>query len=199
MSAATALELVSTSVNDVAVTGTGTRTVLVSGLDAAYIPVTMTISMNGTTPVPLPTSLFRVNSMLSTGAGSSGLNAGVINLRDVSGGTVRATIATGVGITQQSPYTVPAGFTLQIVSIYSSITGTGSTRTADISTFFRGATGASRLPLTLTTSDGKPYRHDAIPGIMASEKTDFSLRVTSVSNDNSQIISAWLGILRQNT
>lgn len=198
MSASTNLEIVSTNLNDSA-TGTGARTILVSGLDANYVAVTQAITLNGTTAVALVTPLFRVNSMLILSSGTGKTNAGQINLRDVTGGTIRSIIGAGLGITQQAPYTVPAGFTLQIVSIYSAITGTGTTRSADLSTFFQSNNGFYRLPITLNTSDGKPYRHDSIPGIIVPEKNDFSMRCTAVTNDNSSVVSAWLGILRANT
>jgi hypothetical protein len=198
MTASTALEIISTSAND-ASAGTGARTVLVSGLDINYVAVTQLVTLNGTTPVALATPLFRVNSLLIMSAGSGQVNAGQINVRDISGGTIRSIIAVGAGISQQSAYTVPAGFTLQVISNYTAITGNGSTRTADVSTMFRSPLGFYRLPLTLTASDGHPYRHDASPGIIVAEKTDFSMRCINVSNDNSAIVAAWLGILRANT
>ena len=197
MTAATSLEIVSTSAADTAA-GTGARSVLITGLDINYVAVTQTVVLNGTTAVALATQLFRVNSMLVLSAGTGTTNAGTINLRDSGGGTVRSIIGVGVGLTQQSPFTVPAGFTLQVVSIYNSITGTGTARTADITTYFKTSTGVARTPITLTCSDGKPYRHDGLPGIMVVEKTDFSMRVTSVSNNGSSVTCAWLAILRQN-
>lgn len=197
MTAATSLELVSSSASD-ASAGTGARTVLVSGLDINYVAVTQTITLNGVTPVALATQLFRVNSMIVLSAGSGGTNVGTLTLRDAGAGTTRSLIGVGIGITQQAPYTVPAGFTLQVVSIYNSITGTGTARTADIVTYFKTPAGVSRTPITLSTSDGKPYRHDGLPGIMVTEKTDFSMRCTNVSNNGSSVTCAWLGILRQN-
>lgn len=197
MTSATNLEIVSTDVNDTSA-GTGARTILISGLDINYVAVTQTVTLNGTTAVALATPMFRVNSMLVLTSGTNHVNVGNINLRDSGGGTLRSMIGANIGITQQAPYTVPAGFTLQVLSIYNALTGNGTGRTADLSTFFKTSVGAQRLPITLSTSDGNPYRHDAVPGIMVSEKTDFSMQCPNVSNNGSAVTSAWLGILRQN-
>jgi hypothetical protein len=200
LTAATSLEMVSSSASDAAA-GTGTRTVLVAGLDANYVAVSETVTLNGTTPVALLNQYFRINSLIQMSAGSGKVNAGTITLRDSGGGSTRGLIPViggqGIGISRQSVYTVPAGFTLQILSQYIGVNGSGATRTVDVSTYIQSSLGYHRLPVVLSAQDGNPYRHDGIPGLTLTEKTDYCLRCTAISS-TVELTGAWLGILRKN-
>lgn len=199
MTAATALEIVSGSANDAAA-GTGARTVLINGLDANYVAVAQVITLNGTTPVAIPTSLFRINSALLMSAGTGKINAGDLTIRDAGAGATRAIIPLGYGITRQSIYTVPAGSTLQIISQFFGFNEVaGGNKFARFATYIQSPNGFYRLPLELAIGDEPPYRHDGIPGIILNEKTDFALRCTAVSNDNTNLTAAWLGVQRLNT
>jgi len=199
MTAATALEIVSSSVDDTSA-GTGARTVLVAGLLDTYAEQSQTITLNGTTAVAIPTNLFRINSALITSAGSGKVNAGTLTIRDAGGGTTRAIIPAGYGITRQSIFTVPAGWTLQIVSQFFGFnTVAGGNKFAKFATFIQSSSGFYRMPLELAIGDEPPYRHDGIPGLIVTEKTDFALRCTSVSNDNTDLTAAWLGVMKLNT
>lgn len=104
------------------VTGTDADTakILVSGLDANYLPISETVTLNGTNAVATTKQYFRINSMQVT----SGNPAGTVTLTN-GGGTVYAKINSGVGRTQAAIYTVPAGYTyyLQRVNIYTSLNG----------------------------------------------------------------------------
>src|SRR3972149_2497177 len=62
MTAATFLEVLSSSVNDSAA-GTGARTITLFGLNASYVPVNQVITLNGVTPVAIPTALFRIQNI----------------------------------------------------------------------------------------------------------------------------------------
>lgn len=197
MTAATALEVVSDNVNDTAA-GTGARTVSLSGLNISYVPVVQTLTLNGTTPVAVPTDLLRINSMVIMSAGTGKVNAGALHVRDAGGGTVRAIIQAGYGITRQSIFTVPAGFTLQINSSVFCINRPSSQRDCAISTFFQSPNGFYRMPLEISV-DGNPYRHDGVPGIVVPEKNDFCFRATSVSANGTDITAGFLGIMKNNS
>ncbi len=196
MTAATSLEIVSGSANDAAA-GTGARTVTIAGLDANFAEVSQTVTLNGIAAVAIPTQLYRIQSALVVTAGSGGFNAGDITIRDAGAGTTRALLPLGYGITRQSQFTVPAGFTLQIISILTCINRPSTVRDATIASFFQTQAGVRRLPLEFSV-DGNPYRHDGVPGLMVNEKTDFGLRCTYVSAANTDLTAAWLGILRTN-
>lgn len=199
MTAATALEIVSSSANDAAA-GTGARTVVINGLDIDYVVVTQTITLNGITPVAVPTNLFRINSALITSAGSGKVNAGDLTIRDAGAGTTRAIIPLGYGITRQSIYTVPAGSTLQVISQFFGFNEVaGGNKFARFATYIQSPNGFYRLPLELAIGDEPPYRHDGIPGIILPEKTDFALRCTAISSENVNLTAAWLGVQRLNS
>lgn len=199
MTGATSLEVVSDSANDTGA-GTGARTVLVNGLDANYATVAQTVTLDGLTPVALPTQLYRINSALIMSAGSGKVNAGTLTVRNAGGGTTRAVIPVGYGITRQAVYTVPAGKTLAINSQMFCINRTGGvSRYATFANFIQPSTGFYRMPLELSLSERAPYRHDGLPSIIIGEKTDYAFRCTSVSNDNTDVTAAFLGVLIDNT
>lgn len=198
MTGLTSLELVSSSANDAAA-GTGARTVLVQCLNDAYAELTITVTPNGLTPVALTSQCFRINGAFITSAGSGQTNAGDLTIRDAGAGTTRAVIPTGYGTAQQSNYTVPAGYTLQVTSIFMAVTrSTGTPAYADFVTYMKFPNSGNfyRMPITLAVSNSAPYRHDSLPGIVLAEKTDFLLRVTSVSASNTSVSGSWLGIMR---
>lgn len=196
MTASTALEIVSSDAADSAA-GTGARTVSIVGLDAAYEPVTQVVTLNGTTPVPNPIELFRINSAIVATSGSGQVNAGTITIRDAGAGATRTLIALGYGITRQSQFTVRAGYTLQIISMLFNVQRQGTEPGATVATWVRAENGTYRMPLEITVG-GNPYRHDGIPGVIVPEKSDFGLRCNAVKSNNTDITAGWLGILRAN-
>ena len=105
--AAVTLEMLSTSVNDTLL-GTGARTILVSGLNLAFVPVSETVNLNGVGVVALVNSYYRINDVRVATAGSSSINLGDITLRLTGAGVTQAFIPIGFGRSQACIYTVPA-------------------------------------------------------------------------------------------
>lgn len=206
MTGATSLEVVSSSTQDSA-TGTGVSAISLTLLDVNYVASNVTVSLDGTTPVAISGSWFRINGAITTTKGSGAaatrvFNVGTITIRDAGGGTTRAIISAGKGITRQAVFTVEAGYTLQVLSHYISLNrgtggGAGVTKFLSVSNFIQTPTGISRAPLDLSC-DGEPYRHDGTPGVVVAEKTDYSLEAVSVSADNSDVTAAFLGLLMKN-
>jgi hypothetical protein len=202
--AAGALEVVSSSVQD-SLTGTGMGTISLTLLDANYNESVVSVVLNGTTPVAISGTWLRVNAGLTTVKGSGAVavgavNAGDISIRDSGAGTTRAIIPATKGVLRQAVFTVPAGYTLQIISQYLAFnrgTGGGATRYLTITGYIQNSSGVTRRPLDLSC-DGEAYRHDGIPGITLPEKTDFAMEVIAISADNSDITGAFLGILMKN-
>lgn len=195
MTAATSLEVVSTSASDSSA-GVGARTVTIFGLDANYVEVNQTITLNGTTPVVVPTQLLRINSVLIMSAGSTKVNVGDINIRRVTGGLIQAQIPVGYGITRQSIFTVPAGHTLSVHSILFAQTRSGGVdKNITVANFIQSPLGFYRMPLELSVSQTTPYRHDGKPGITLAEKTDFAFRVIESSASDASVTVAFLGTL----
>lgn len=204
MTAATSLEVVSTSANDTAA-GTGAQSITVSGLDLAGAEITQTVSTNGLTAVALPTQLYRINSV-SLGAVGSGLrNLGTISVRDSGGGTVRQTIPISSvpdlspGVDKGSQYTVPAGHALLIYDIDLQVNSSagGGTRGADMLFYFRAnsATAPVRLPRAMSATDAGAKNLDPKTRILVPAMTDFQLRCSYTSNAGMIISGSWEGLL----
>jgi hypothetical protein len=123
ITSASTLTLVSTSASD----DTNAK-ILISGLDANFNPLSETLAMNGVTGVTTVNSYFRVNSLLmvSPGTGQT-TNVGTITLKQSS--NIVAQINVGIGKSQSTIYTVPAGYTfyLDLAEVNTSNSYTGST------------------------------------------------------------------------
>lgn len=199
-SSAVAHEVVSTSANDTA-GGTGAQSVVIDQLDDNYAVISsQTVATNGTTPVPVPINGKRTNGFRVGAAGSGGTNDGDITLRVVAGAVPQSRIPAGVGISRQAVYTVRAGHTLFVTSLVTGINrNTGVGRFASWATMFRTSAGVTRLPLELPISDGPPYRHEGFMPIPVAEKTDFTMRWTSVSTDNTDLTAGFEAVLKDNT
>lgn len=98
--AAAPLVLTSSSASD-----TSARSVLIEGLDANFNILNETIALNGTSNVTTTNSFFRINKMSMVNSGNTG------NITAKIGATTYAQINAGIGQTQMSIYTVPAGYT----------------------------------------------------------------------------------------
>lgn len=97
--------------------GTGARTIEIFGVDANYIPISETVTLNGTTNVLTTNAFLRVNRMRVASVGSGGVNAGAITATASTAATVQASIPADSGSTFKCQYTVPAGYTAFIRSI----------------------------------------------------------------------------------
>lgn len=206
MTGATSLEVVSSGASAAqdAPGGTGMAAILLTLMNTSYVESTVSVALNGTTPVAITGTWFRINGGITTVKGSGApavgaFNAGDIIIRDAGGGTTRAIIPAGKGILRQAVFTVPAANTLQILSQYIAFNrGTGGvTRFLTVTGYIQNSAGVARRPLDISC-DGEPYRHDGIPGITLPEKTDFAMDVLSVSGENSDITGAFLGVLMKN-
>jgi hypothetical protein len=102
-STAAPLVLVSDSASD-----TSALSIRIEGLGAGFVPLVETIALNGTTNVTTTNSFLRINLMTTT----NGLNVGNVTAKISS--TTYAKINAGIGQTQMSIYTVPAGYTFYL-------------------------------------------------------------------------------------
>jgi hypothetical protein len=190
LATASQLEVLSASANDAAA-GTGVRTVLVSGLDANYNPISEVVTLNGVTPVATVKSYLRTNVFTSTASGSGGTNAGDITLRVAGGGTTQSIMRAGYGFGRSAVYSTPAGFTLFVLSEVFTILAQGSTNSATFGGVLRSQAGNRRIPLEFQVTSVGPYRHDAVLGIIMAEKTDFILRVTTTGQAGTNVTAAF--------
>jgi hypothetical protein len=97
--------------------------VLISGLDANYLPITETVVLtNGVTGVQTTKSFYRVNNMSLT---RTPMNVGIIHSGNNGKSTVLCAVEAGAGRSQQTIYTVPAGYTFYLTQVnwYTNNTG----------------------------------------------------------------------------
>ena len=160
-----------------------TATITIVGLDANYVVITETLTLNGTTNVPTTNAYFRINSMF-VATGSATNPAGVITLKNTGGTVTYAQINTAsyngttssVGQTQMAVYTVPAGYTFYgyRFGAYSSFNGNSANYTT-----YRAVTNSSAgvQKIILQTPFNTTYevqRHFPFP---YAEKTDLRFQI----------------------
>ena len=109
------LNIVSTSVEDDATTGSGAYTLIVYGLGADYISQYEIISLNGQIPVQTTKKYLRTFRALILTSGTAipigGSNLGDLTFTSNTTSTLQAKILINNGQTLMAIYTIPAGYT----------------------------------------------------------------------------------------
>lgn len=193
---------VSSSANDAAA-GTGARIVRLIGLDANFLEIREDVVLNGVTPVDSTQSFLRLNYAIVVSGGSSKVNAGTITLSVPAGATLNV-ILPGNGVIRSTHYTVPAGKTYVLTGVYlavnrdSSVTNPSAGATVSFYIQPNDGTNANRLPIDIGFTDGSAFAIQHVPIAVLAEKTDFVLRVTSVTADNMGITGIVTGITIEN-
>jgi hypothetical protein len=176
--AATTMNLVST-VN----TGgdkTGTR-ILIQGLDANYVAISESLTLNGTTVVVTTKSYLRINSISVASVTAGAAPTGVITLKDLTNTTTYAQIAASFGRSQMSIYTVPAGNTFYLSRINGYTSANGSS--ADFVTYSNttySSTGV--VQYTQQAPFTNSYQSQRVMPRGFAEKTDIVLRFKTSAN-----------------
>jgi hypothetical protein len=182
--AATVMKISSASANDTAA-GTGARTVLISGLDANYAPISETVILNGQTAVNTTNSYLRINDFYVLTCGSGNTAAGIIYA-----GT--GTVTTGVPATiyslmpaaynaqTQAIYTVPAGYTAYITSYtFTSNNTTANTICSGFLYVYKFGQNFPTIEASARFNAGGTFdRHFDCPLAFA-EKTDLDMHVSA--------------------
>ena len=116
-----ALDVVSADALDNDAAAGTMRKIAIEGLDANYAPKRSIYSLNGTTEVAIGTWAAindAYGTQWGTGDTSSGQNEGAITIAAVAGGEVYGSILAERNRMRSSQYTVPAGKTLLVKSIF---------------------------------------------------------------------------------
>lgn len=197
---AAAMEIVSSSASDAAA-GAGARTVIIGYLDAAYAAQTVTLTMNGTTPVALPGTVMRVNSLrVATSGTFGGNNVGNISVRLAGGlGATFAYLRAGIGLARSSLYTVPAGQTLDIYSLVLAVNRADTNdRWATFALCIQNSIGNLIKGIELPASTTVPYRHEAldVPSVIVPATSDVWWRCEAVSQNSTNVTAGFAGIVR---
>lgn len=177
------LSVVSTSVNDTGL-GTGTRAILIVGLDNDYNSIQELVFLTGTTPVLTQQSFLRVHQMLTAIAGAGETNAGSITATASTAGTLQANILTGISGSRMGHFTVPAGYTALFIDGTASMFASqgSSLKVGEMETYLRFNDGR-RFPGCSfgMTSEGTSITPMVAPYFVGwlPEKTDTKLSVTA--------------------
>jgi hypothetical protein len=170
LNSATQLTVWSSSASDTNVS------VLISGLDANYLPITETVVLtNGTTGVQTTKSFFRVNNMNIT---RTPMNVGVIRCGNNGKTTVLCAIEAGAGRSQQTIYTVPAGYTFYLTQSNWYTNNTGN-NTGQYRSWTQSPTGVINIVLVFPF----PVNYNSLKVVPRPylEKTDIQWQVQSKS------------------
>lgn len=187
------LQVRSDSANDTAA-GTGARTVLIVGLDSNYTEVIQVITLNGVTPVAVPTQIMRRNVFIVLSAGSGRVNAGNIIL-ETTGAALRDKISTGKSIQRSAHYTVKTGHSLWLQNfVFTMAKSGGAEATSHISPIIIQSSGVDLTALEATYL--RANNTFVIPsGFAVGEKSMVHYRVDAVSQDGFDISFGATGIL----
>jgi len=184
------LVLVSDSASD-----NSTRSVVIEGLDANFVPLVETIALNGVTNVTTTNSFLRINQMSMLNSTNTG------NITAKIGASTYAKINAGVGQTQMSIYTVPAGYTFYLSYVqYDASIGFTSSNYMTAQEYNKINTGDSNGLITLlnqTTFVQKQEIPFTVP-IAHLEKTDIQFCVKSNTGSPFTVSMYAGGILIQN-
>jgi hypothetical protein len=181
------LILVSSSASD-----TSALSVKIDGLDSSYTPISETIAMNGVTNVTTTKSFLRINMMTTT----NGTNVGTITAKIST--TLYAQINAGIGQTQASIYTVPAGYTLYLLTVqYDAAIGFTSSAYMTAQEYNKDNVSGHLNILNQTVFVQKQEQNYATP-IPHTEKTDIQFCVKASAGGPLSASVAASGILIKN-
>jgi hypothetical protein len=181
------LLLYSSSASDVAVS------VLIDGLDANHNMISETLVLtNGATGVTTVKTYLHINNMRIVGSTNP---VGTLYLSNSGKTTVYAQINAGVGKTQWSQYTVPAGYTFFLNRVTASASATNSAKVLGYRVYTQSATGLESLVLQSPWID--TYETVRVVPNPYPEKTSIQWQVTS--DTTSQISIRVEGILISNS
>jgi hypothetical protein len=194
--AALQMKVSSTNANDTAA-GTGARTVTIQGLDANYVEISETVTLNGQTEVLTTNSFLRINYAFVATAGSGESAAGDIYFGT---GTVTAGVpATIYNIikfdfnnTVTGHYTVPAGYSAYLSQgLFSAGQASGSTQVRG-RLLTTGVDNVRRTAAVTTVNNGVADYTFEYP-LRIPEKTD--LEATGVGSANNNGVSCMFILL----
>lgn len=198
---ATVGELVNVSSSDANdnITGTGSRIVTLFGLDENWEEITEDIELNGTINV-LSTKLFiRCDTITTIDSGSNQFNLGVISVIQSTSGIVFARVPIGYNSTMIAAYTIPAGKTGYLDTLFSSSGGGRKAFFSIVRFVVRpfGQVFSVASEAELITNGASSLSRDFKYPIVLTEKTDIHI-MADTSEDNIGVAGAFDLILVDN-
>ena len=203
LSAASTLYISSSSTAD-DVAGTGARTATVSGLDANYDEVSVTVDLDGQNGVQLgnASNWIRVNRITVDTAGSGEQNAGVLYVGTEASPTVGvptnkyATVAIGDNQTLMALWTVPRNYEAYLYQTNVTAACTTSNKLLTCTIVARKPSGVFQLKskFGIQVDGGDIVQKYNFP-LKFTEKTDIEVRAISDSGSGNVEVSAGLDII----
>lgn len=183
-----------------------TQDVDILGLDANWDEVSQMPTLDGRNKVPLTTPLIRVNRIEN--ASNPGVDfAGDIYLYEdgaITAGvpdvdsTVKGFVAIGDNQTLQALYSVPTGFTAEILQYGTTLLGQNANNITTIEAYARLFGGTfnlkDRYVLTMTGTSARD-EFFPVPGVFP-EKTDFLVRMNSNANNSGATANAHILLIK---
>ena len=181
---------------------TGATSAKVSGLDANYDEVSVTVNLDGQTGVQLgdASNWIRVNRIEVLTAGSGGANAGVLYVgteATPSSGVPTnkyATVAIGDNQTLMALWTVPAGYTAYLYETHITVATEANNKYGIVTVLARPDGGVFNVKDKFTTVLDTVTQKYNFP-LKFEEKTDIEVRAIRSSSNADIAISAGLDIL----
>src|SRR5210317_1059525 len=200
LSTGTTLYISSSSTAD-DVASTGARSATVSGLDANYNEVSVTVDLDGQNGVQLgSTSWLRVFRVIVRSAGSGGQNAGVLYVGSEASPTVGvptnkyATVAIGDNQTVMTLWTVPAGYTAYLLQTDITLATTQNNKYCTVHLVARPEGEVFQVKDKFVKSESSTHQEYTIP-LKFTEKTDIEVRAIGDSSGADIAISAGLDFI----
>jgi len=201
LSSASTLYISSSSTADDAAS-TGARNVTVSGLDANWDEVSVTVDLDGQNGVQLgsASNWIRVNRIVVNTVGSGGSNAGVLYVGTESSPTLGvptnkyATVAIGDNQTLMALWTVPRGYTAYVLQTDVTAATTQNNKYATVSFVARPENCAFQVKDKFVKSESSHHQRYHIPQKFE-EKTDLEFRCIGDSSEANIAISAAMDII----
>ncbi len=201
LSSASTLYISSSSTAD-DVASTGARSATVSGLDANYDEVSVTVDLDGQNGVQLGSAnnWIRVNRIAVDTAGSGGQNAGVLYVGTEASPSVGvptnkyATVAIGDNQTLMALWTVPRGYTAYLTQLDVTVATEQNNKFATISTLARPFGGVFNVVDKFVKSESSHHQEFSFP-LKFTEKTDIEIRGIASSAAADCAVSAALDFI----
>ena len=181
---------------------TGATSAKVSGLDANYDEVSVTVNLNGQNGVQLgdARNWIRVNRIQVMSAGSGGANAGVLYVgteATPSSGVPTnkyATVAIGDNKTLMALWTVPRGYTAYLYQTDITVNTEANNKFGNVSVVARPFGQVFEVKDKFTIQNGSHHQEYKFP-VKFEEKTDIEVRAIGSSSNSNLSVSAGLDIL----
>ena len=177
--------------------GTLTIRYLASFTATAYESVTITL--DGTTAVRTYVTGVRVQSTVYDSGSSTTFNIGSITVRHkVTTANIFSVTAVGNSQSALAAFTVPYGSTGYIKRLFCRVIGNISV-SIDGSLWFREYNKSPRLRRPFTATNAVAFEEHPYGGLIIPALTDINMRITTVSNNNSDIVAGYDLLLVSNS